>query len=975
MKEQKSFSDYDLEISRKWRKLWEDERLYEPEPDSSKKKFFLTAAYPYPNAPLHLGHARTYLIPDIVARYKRMRGYNVLFPMGFHFTGTPILTATESLLKRDEGLLREYRELYEVSDEEIEKIKTPLDLATYFKRRAENDMKDYLLSIDWRREFTTVDEEYKSFIRWQFSKLREKNYIVRGTHPVGWCPLHQMPVGMHDTKGDVEPEIEELFLIHFQAVDGTIFPAATLRPETVFGAVNIWVNPNSTYVIAAIDERKMLLSKEAYRKISFQKKNVNPPERELKGKELAGTYVKNPMTGKRIPVIPASFVDEGFGTGVVMSVPAHAPYDFVSLLELKKEAVRSEANSDFSNIEPIKVIHLRGYSDIPARDIVVSMNIESTNQKELLDKATKELYLKEFNEGIMDPSIGKIPEDEESKRFASSIAGMPVKEARRIVVEFLKKRGSADTFYEIANRPVYCRCGTEIVVKILENQWFIDYENEEWKSIVRRALNEMVEIIPPEYKSWFLNVVDWLKKRACARSRGMGTPLPWDDKWIIESLSDSTIYMAFYTVISKIRGLGIRPELLDGEFWDYVFLGKGNSEKLSEKLGISLNALQSIRNEFLYWYPLDNRHSGKDLVPNHLTFMIFNHAAIFPEKLWPKRIIVNGHIMVEGEKMSKSLGNFIPLFRAIREVGPNSLRLILTYSAEIGNDANYSRELIPIVQDRLRRISELIEVISSNNAEEEEEDIADKWLKSMMRRRIINATESMEKYAFRDASIEIYFKLEQDIRRYISIKSSPNWRVLKSIAEEWVKMMSPITPAFAEEMWHLLGKNSSVTVEEWPSPEKMDYHPQEEVLFTMINRIENDVENIRKALKKEPSEVVVVVSSSDKWAVIQKLFAMLHSGAQMRDLMKEIARLNLGARPQETSEYIYELFQSLPEDLRKFLMHSNIDEAETLKSASYILEKELGLKVRIIRETEIEAQELIRRRRPIPFRPTISFIF
>jgi len=922
-----------------------------------------------------LGHGRTYLIPDIVARYKRMRGYNVLFPMAFHFTGTPILTATESLLKREENLIKEYRELYEVSEEDIEKIKTPHDLASYFKNRAENDMKNYLLSIDWRRKFTTVDPEYKSFIRWQFAKLKEKNYIVKGTHPVGWCPKHQMPVGMHDTKGDVEPEIEEFTLIFFLGDDGVIFPAATLRPETVFGAVNLWVNPASEYVIANIDGKEMILSSKAYRKITFQKSKVEPPKVTIKGEELVGRLVLNPITRKKVPVLPASFVDEDYGTGVVMSVPAHAPYDYVALMELRSLGKIQGWKGELPEISPLKVISLNGYSEFPAADVVKSMGIKSTSQRDLLEKATKDLYFKEYSNGLIDKRVVELAGYKEIEEFASSLVGRSVKEARELVTSFLKNMGKADSFYEIANKPVYCRCGTEIVVKVVENQWFIDYENEEWKKEVRRAFNEKIEVIPEEYKSWFMNVIDWLKKRACARSRGMGTSLPWDESWIIESLSDSTIYMAFYTVILKIRELSIQAEKLDEKFWDYIFLGKGSEAELSEKLGIDREKIRSIREEFLYWYPLDNRHSGKDLVPNHLTFMVFNHVAVFPEELWPKRIVVNRHIMVEGEKMSKSLGNFIPLFKAIREVGPNSLRLALTYSAEIGNDANYGREIVPVVHDRLKKIAEIIDEIQKHDGMDADFGPLEKWITSAFRRRVAAATEAMEKYAFREASIEIYFKVEQDLRRYLSAVNIPNWAILKEIAEQWTKLMVPITPAFAEELWHRLKRKGSVTIEEWPSAENMKYYPEEELAVLLVDRIEEDVENIKRALKREPKGVVIVTADSQKWEVVSKIFSMFKNGSQAKDLVKEIAKAKLGQNPNEAASFLYELYQSLPKDLRDFVAGTKFEEFELLNQLSILLSRELKLDVKVLNEQDKEASQHILRRKPMPLRPAINLMF
>ncbi|MEM1600479.1 MAG: class I tRNA ligase family protein, partial [Sulfolobales archaeon] len=324
-------------MASKWQDEWNKHRVYESNPNH-RPKFFITAAFMYPNSPAHLGHARVYLIADVMARFARMLGFNTLYPMGFHYTGTPILAMSESIAKGDEVLINELRELYGLTQEDIELLKDPLQLAKYFHRRSKIAMMRYGLGIDWRREFTTVDPEFQSFIRWQFEKLREKNFIERGSHPVGWCPNHQMPVGMHDTKDDVEPEIDEVTVINFvdSSNNNLLYPVATLRPETVLGVTNLWVRPDVDYCKCEVLQgsgRKylLILSCDAAEKLSYQMK-VRVLER-FKGSELIGRVVINPLSGHRVPILEADFVDPKFGTGLVMSVPAHAPYDYVALAD------------------------------------------------------------------------------------------------------------------------------------------------------------------------------------------------------------------------------------------------------------------------------------------------------------------------------------------------------------------------------------------------------------------------------------------------------------------------------------------------------------------------------------------------------------------------------------------------------------------------------------------------------------------
>ena len=120
-------------------------------------------------------------------------------------------------------------------------------------------------------------------------------------------------------------------------------------------------------------------------------------------------------------------------------------------------------------------------------------------------------------------------------------AGKKISEAKDEIKEWITKTGSADILLELTNSPVKCRCGTECVVKLLSNQWFLDYSNKDWKQKAHRCFEGM-NILPNEIRSEFDKVLDWLRERACARQHGLGTKIPWDKEWLVESLADSVIY-------------------------------------------------------------------------------------------------------------------------------------------------------------------------------------------------------------------------------------------------------------------------------------------------------------------------------------------------------------------------------------------------------------------------------------------------
>ena len=215
-----------------------------------------------------------------------------------------------------------------------------------------------------------------------------------------------------------------------------------------------------------------------------------------------------------------------------------------------------------------------------------------------------------------------------------------------------------------------------------------------------------MELYADDVRNNFERTVAWLREHACSRTYGLGTRLPWDEYWLIESLSDSTIYMAYYTVAHLLQGgsynqegvyqtnfrgagpspAGIKPEQMTSDVWDYIFLNKKKPDT-----DISDDVLKQMKDEFDYWYPVDCRVSGKDLVQNHLTYFLYNHVAIWEddETKWPKSVRANGHLLLNGEKMSKSTGNFLTLTQAIDKFSADGMRFALADAGDSVEDANF----------------------------------------------------------------------------------------------------------------------------------------------------------------------------------------------------------------------------------------------------------------------------------------------
>jgi Leucyl-tRNA synthetase len=335
------------ELEADWRERWDTEERYEPDPTSTadpeaEETTFITVPYPYPSGGMHIGHARTYTVPDVYARYRRQQGDNVLFPMAWHVTGTPIIGAVERLEKREEKQMSVLQDTYNVSDDVLSDLETPMGYARHFiEEHYKTGMQSLGLSIDWRREFTTNDDRYSKFITWQYETLRERGRLEKGLHPVKFCTEQENPVTTHDLLEGENVEYQEYTLVKFEQGD-MVVPMATLRPETVRGVTNAYINPNSTYVEATVDGEQWLVSVEAAEKLELQDHEVEI-KREFKGSEFVGEHVTNPVTGDEVLVLPAEFVDADNATGVVMSVPAHSPDDYLALQEAKADPERLES--------------------------------------------------------------------------------------------------------------------------------------------------------------------------------------------------------------------------------------------------------------------------------------------------------------------------------------------------------------------------------------------------------------------------------------------------------------------------------------------------------------------------------------------------------------------------------------------------------------------------------------------------------
>ncbi|MDD4326356.1 MAG: leucine--tRNA ligase [Candidatus Bathyarchaeota archaeon] len=952
------------EMEQKWIAKWENAHLFEADPDSKREKKLVTFPYPYMNGPLHVGHTFTASRVDAYARFKRMQGYNVLWPWGWHWTGQPLLGASQRVARGDQAYIHVLREVDGVPEEELNKFVDPLYMAQYYTSEGRLAAKSVGFSVDWRRDFTTVLPTYQKFIEWQYKNLKEKGFVTRGTHPVVWCPKDQSPTGDHDRQSGEGVTPEEYTLIKYRLDDQSVLPAATFRPETVYGLTNIWINPDATYVEAIVNGENWVISQEAAEKLKEQERKIEV-KRNFKGKELIGKTFENPVTKLKFPILPGWFVDPKTATGVVYSVPAHAPFDWLALRDLQqKPEILSQFGIDsemVKAIKPISIITVEGFGDYPAVEIVEKMKIKDQNDP-VADQATKELYKKEFHSGILKANCGQY-------------AGKTIREAKDLLISDFRKSGFTDSMYDLSE-PVFCRCMTQCIVKILSDQWFLNYSDPKWKELAKQVVDQM-NIYPDSAKPWFNTVIDWLREWACARTTGFGTPLPWGKGWIIETLSDSTLYMAFYTINKHIKQNSIKPESLTPEVFDYIFLRKGNLNQVSADSGIHSDLLEEMRKEFLYWYPFDLRNSAKELVPNHLSFCIFHHAALFPPELWPRAIGVNGMLMVEGQGMHKSKGNFITLKGAVEKYGADATRCALLLGAEGMDDPDWRAENVTDLKTKFEALMGFAGNIISS-AQIDENTALEHWLTSRMQRRIKEVTSSLDELKTRTALQTALFETWNDLRWYIQRKGNCNTKALVEAVKDWLKMLAPFAPFLCEELWSRTGEDGFISVANWPILDDSKVDAASEEQENIVTDIMADTNNILKAMKITPTRICYYTAASWKWDLYLKILEKTLTGeVKINELMKEFAaNKDLKPHMKEVANMVPRLIKALTKvsGIRKSNMQKIriINEQSILKESLFFLKNRFNAEIDVYSEDDEDRFDPKRRASmAMPYQPAI----
>ncbi len=957
----------DPAAARRWQEVWARVGVATGRRVPGRAKFFALNAYPGTSGFLHVGHLRGYAYADALHRYHRMRGEQVFFPFGIHASGLPAVTWAQKVRDRDDFTLDQLRE-EGVPPEEWARLEDPEAAARFLGESYRRVLRSIGVLVDETTYVTTVDDDYRAFIRWQFRALKETGSIVQGAYFASACPVCG-PVAVDPSETDLsaggEAEVIRYSTVPFRLEDGRVLLTATLRPETVYGVTNLWVALGESLSVWHHGSTSYLVSRTAAERLVEQ--HGGRVGHSVRAPDLVGHRVEVPLRGGTVPILESSLVDEKVGTGVVMSVPAHAPADALALGELPT-AVRESLGAPPVLLEipsdvPLTTSEreLTVGTGTPAERALHATGARRLSETAALNEATERLYRLEFVRGRM-----TVPE----------LHQVPVREARERVVGALAERGSSFELQEFSV-PVVCRNGHEVVIRRVPDQWFLRYSDPEWKAATR-AIVARLTTWPEDYARELSGILDWFQDRPCTRrGRWLGTPFPFDPEWIIEPIADSTFYMAYFIVRRFVSTGRLAPAQLSDAFFDYVFRGLGPGEPAVDR-----ELQEEIRSEFLYWYPVDFNIGGKEHKRVHFPVFLYTHARLVPSELAPRGIYVNGWITgATGAKLSKKgvggEGEPVPGIRqALERWGPDALRLYYLIAASPSQDLEWDSGGVDSAADRLAEVERLARE-SRGDADGPPE--LDAWLSTAMHELLRAVRAAFDRTDLRTAAELTYVSVPALLRRYYSRGGTPG-RATDRLGWAWVRMTSPISPHLAEELGQ--GRGEGLVAEApFPSPDEFPPTAGAESREEFLDRVEEDLRAVLRPATDRgepvPEEVVFYVAEPWKAEVERWLREALSRGEKptVRDVMERgEGHPEVSAHRSDVAKYVPRVLSLLRSEPAEG--YPAVNEMDVLRSAEGYFVRRLGFRsVSVVRESEAASLDpLGRRERARPGRPAFYFV-
>jgi leucyl-tRNA synthetase len=774
--EQTSSAAYDPQkVEAKWQKRWNDARVFESDTDPAKPKYYVLEMLPYPSGTLHMGHMRNYTIGDVVARVKRMRGFNVLHPMGWDAFGLPAENAA----------IKNHTHPRTWTNKNIEEFQKTL-------RR-------FGFSYDWRREISTCEPEYYQWNQWFFLRMLERGVAYKKKSRVNWCPKcatvlanEQVENGYcwrHEDTLVETRDIEQWFLrttayeaqllddlkqleggwpdrviamqrnwigksegarVKFavaEVSDADSIEVFTTRIDTIYGASALILAPNHPLLakllldspVRAVAEKKLA----QIRQMSVKTEDLATAEKEG---FFTGRHAVNPFNGEHLPIWVGNFVLLEYGTGAIMAVPAHDQRDFEFCAKY----------------------------DLPIRTVVAAK--ESTASPAGLQHdssgasvATSEPFT-DYGVSINSGEFSGLPTDIAKDKMAAFAAG--------------KGFGSKETIFRLKDWGISRQryWGTPIPVIYCQNDGIVPVPDK-----------DLPVVLPPN-----------------PNLTGEGeSPLATTPEFV-------------NTICPKCGGPARRETdtmdtFVDSSWYFYRYCDPHNSAAPYDSAKVG------------YWFPIDQYIGGITHAILHLLYSRFwckvmRDLGLITHNEPAARLFTQGMVLKGGTAMSKSKGNVVGAHEMADKYGADTGRLYTLFAAPPEKDLEWSEESIDGAWRFLNRVFRLVERHSgairdtkSAAAAITDTTAREKKLLRKAHQTLQRVTSDFETRWHFNSAIALIMELTNEIYASEPLEDGVRPETRREVLELLTLMLAPMAPHIAEEMWEMLGHGNGLWTQSWPA--------------------------------------------------------------------------------------------------------------------------------------------------------------
>jgi len=834
------------EIAGKWQKKWEEKKIFEVKEDWNKKKFYCLEMFPYPSNRLHMGHLRNYSIGDALARYKRMQGFNVIYPMGYDAFGLPAENAAiQHGISPDRWTLAN-----------VDTIR--------------QQQKDMGFSYDWTREVITCKDEYYKWNQWIFLRLYEKGLAYKKKAAVNWCPscatvlaneqviegkcwrcssdvnetfLEQWFFKITDYAEELLKDIDKLehwpervkimqrnwigkshgVEINFK-IKGTnkTISTFTTRPDTIFGVTALVFAVEHPMVLELVENSKY---EKPVNDFIAETKKRSRAERTAADTEkngiFIGKYIINPVDNHEAPIYVADYALMEYGTGAVMVVPAHDQRDF---LFAKKYNI------------PIKVVI-------------------TPQEYELKDEQMTKAYVEEgilinsskFNSMKNFDAIEKISEWMEKEKIGKRTVNFKIR-------DWLISR---QRYWGTPIPIIYCtKCG-----------------------IVAVPYEDLPVKLPKPEKCRFTgqgNPIDACKEfveTKCPKCKGNAKR----ETDTMDTFVDSSWYFLRYC--SPKHDIGPFDKKI-AEYWMPV----------DQYIGGIEHAILHL------------------LYARFFTKALRDLGIVAVDEPFA-RLLTQGMVIKDGAKMSKSLGNVVDPAEISSKYGPDTARLFILFAALPEKELEWSDKGVNGSFRFLNKVYNLINENSANislkHCEELELNDNDKYVLSKMNITVKKVTEHIENFQF-SLAIGKIMEYVDALQKY----KNKNREVFGNSIKNLCLMLLPFTPHISEEMWHIIKGNGFASLQAWPTYDENKIDKRSEAVAYLVENTRNDVIEILKLVKiDKPKKITIFVADKWKYDFMLKLKDIMKRTRNAGEIIKEIISGDLKIYDQEITKLVPKLLK------------------------------------------------------------------